>query len=322
MICRRFNNIIKALCDEYEADGAKLYVTSIKYEWYKPLVLLPRRTFASTAWASFFGLVPEAIFYQRLLSDCFATQCKGCAYLALQAPVAVNDRLRSPRIIPLFGSGDFEALWVEILQNGLYQVWNPLHTMFSKGNIKEKMRIAEMTSKIADTTVADLYSGIGYFAFAYLKAGAARVYCWEINPYSIRGLVQGAKRNNFTLSETIDKPDAQLVLLAQDNVHASDTLRHLPDTISHINLGLLPSNEGAWPTAADILRKDIGGFIHVHGLADLRDTDTWVNYCVTKFTGYFPSGWQLRVDDIVLVKTYAPGVGHMVLDLLCQPILV
>ena len=319
MICRRFNNVIKALGDDYKVDCAELYVSSIKYEWYKPLVLLPNRTFASTLWASFFEQVPETIFYQRLLSDCFATQCKGCAYLALQAPVAVNDRLRSPRIIPLFGSGDFEALWVETLQNGVYQVWNPLHTMFSKGNIKEKMRIAEMTNTVAGTTVADLYSGIGYFAFAYLKAGAARVYCWEINPYSIHGFVQGAKRNNFTLSDTIDNTDAQLVLLAQDNIHACATLNHRANTISHINLGLLPSSEDAWRIAADILRKDIGGFIHVHGLADLHVRDTWAKHCVTTFTGYFPSGWQLRVDDIVMVKTYAPGVGHMVLDLLCQP---
>ncbi|KAL2155478.1 hypothetical protein VTH82DRAFT_220 [Thermothelomyces myriococcoides] len=63
--------------------------------------------------------------------------------------------LRSPtRLQPLHGSfgnpspppnpspSDFDsALWVSTKQNGLVQTWAPLHTMFSRGNIKEKARL-------------------------------------------------------------------------------------------------------------------------------------------------------------------------------------
>jgi tRNA wybutosine-synthesizing protein 2 len=136
-------------------------------------------------------------------------------------------------------SADFtSALWVSTTQNGLVQTWSPLHTMFSRGNIKEKARLlsfhspntttssltpaqqqrrtmlnpqgsaqAQAQAKVQRRVVApgkkekwavDLYAGIGYFVFSYARLGM-RVLCWEVNPWSVEGLRRGAERNGFSV---------------------------------------------------------------------------------------------------------------------------
>lgn len=54
-----------------------------------------------------------------------------------------NNVLRSPtNLTPLYGIGvKFDELWVSTRQNALTQVWAPLYTMFSRGNVKEKARV-------------------------------------------------------------------------------------------------------------------------------------------------------------------------------------
>lgn len=75
-------------------------------------------------------------------------------HVAENAPIAdENDILRLPsKILPLYPvpdttcmnqSADFDNLWVQTTQNGIRQTWAPGHTMFSRGNIKEKARVLE-----------------------------------------------------------------------------------------------------------------------------------------------------------------------------------
>ena len=105
-----------------------------------------------------------------------------------------------------------EAFWTSTSQHqGITQVWAPLYTMFSRGNISEKARILGLSStfpglqpyEIGDgevlggVDVVDLYVGIGYFASCYLKSGVRRVYGWDINPWSVEGLRRGCERNEW-----------------------------------------------------------------------------------------------------------------------------
>ncbi|ETI20856.1 hypothetical protein G647_07199 [Cladophialophora carrionii CBS 160.54] len=117
---------------------------------------------------------------------------------------------------------DFQAaFWTATAQHeGVTQVWAPLYTMFSRGNVSEKARILGLRSWFPGMTTAresevdveiefgshddvtmvdvvDMYVGIGYFAFCYLKRGVRRVYGWDINPWSIEGLRRGCDRNGW-----------------------------------------------------------------------------------------------------------------------------
>lgn len=105
------------------------------------------------------------------------------------------------------------ALWVHTTQNGgIFQTWAPLWTMFSRGNVGEKARIlgggegtfegldgAEglLGQELTKVAVVDMYVGIGYFAFSYLKRGLGRVFGWEVNGWSVEGLRRGCVVNGW-----------------------------------------------------------------------------------------------------------------------------
>lgn len=249
-------------------------------------------------------------------------------------PTSSENILRAPiNFTPLYGDfgpetcsqphptqEDFDkAFWVTAKQNGIYQVWAPRWTMFSRGNISEKARLLTLGSvreAVEDAAAVrggreggeeeeeeeeerelqppgfaaiDLYAGIGYFAFSYLRAGADQVWCWDINPWSIEGLLRGAKANKWEavlLSHRMDHFDgdllqetattsmpketpqkgirkAKLLIFNESNIHAPERLQqylfpppppHPPQIIiRHINLGLLPSSRESLSLAAHIL---------------------------------------------------------------------
>ncbi|RMD42673.1 hypothetical protein DV735_g2425, partial [Chaetothyriales sp. CBS 134920] len=109
---------------------------------------------------------------------------------------------------------DFDAaFWLSTSQDsGISQVWAPRWTMFSRGNVREKARILghgggdhdlpgmseeELGTVVGEAEVLDMYVGIGYFAFSYLKRGVKRVWGWDLNPWSIEGLGRGCEKNGW-----------------------------------------------------------------------------------------------------------------------------
>ena len=208
-----------------------------RYTLYKPLLLLPANVFTTNpAWSTFYAfLSPDA---KTQLYECLAATFKaqGVTHIAINAPIAAesldsrgaDNVRRSPTgLVPLLGDfgprtvegepgkEDYEkALWVSAIQNGgVSQTWAPRWTMFSRGNIKEKARIMGegnsfegldglegiLGEELGDIAVVDMFVGIGYFAFSYLKSGVGLVWGWEINEWSVEGLRRGAERNGWRI---------------------------------------------------------------------------------------------------------------------------
>jgi tRNA wybutosine-synthesizing protein 2 len=128
------------------------------------------------------------------------------------------------------GKEDFErAFWASAVQTGgVVQVWAPLWTMFSRGNVKEKARIVGegegvfegldggggkgiLGQALGDISVVDMFVGIGYFAFPYLKRGVGLVWGWEINGWSVEGLRRGCRRNGWRVECLRVYGDGQVV---------------------------------------------------------------------------------------------------------------
>ncbi|KAF2994529.1 hypothetical protein E8E13_003373 [Curvularia kusanoi] len=290
------------------------------YSIYPPLLLLPSNTLRSP-WPTLLTTHPH-LLPQIWTSLAGALQI---THIALNSPIPPSNSplsahardstntLRSPvHLIPLHGSfgplptpqtlsqpspNDFStALWATARQNGITQVWAPLYTMFSRGNVKEKARILHhpsisssiTSSNGAGVTAVDLYAGIGYFAFSYRAAGVGRVLCWELNPWSVEGLCRGAALNNWTarVFSPADVPgrdagDAEWAawregvcrgtedfwVFAMSNEFADRVLATLRDVIPpirHVNLGLLPVSRPSWPTAVGAVDSELGGWVHAH----------------------------------------------------------
>lgn len=322
-------------CDEFTVN---LLIERLpkRFSIYPPLLLLPPGTLDTEIWQSVLKDLSQDCREELLTTilKYYSTKTNQLTHLAVNNPIPEsNNEIRSPtQLLTLYG--DFTNFWCHTVQNGIYQTWMPTHTMFSRGNIKEKARILSSYQDISDSTdVVDMYAGIGYFTLSYLKRGARRLFCWEINPYSVDGLVKGIEKNGFgpayvILSDqkvSIERVlQSRCVIFLESNDKITKRFKEmiaqendkfkLGLNISHINLGLLPKSTDSWSHACNII--DCYGattsWLHVHenvGVSDLA------NYM--KKTGEeLQLLSQRTVTPVWLekVKTFAPDVYHIVGD--------
>lgn len=112
-----------------------------------------------------------------------------------------------------------------------------------------------------------------------------------------------------------------------------------------MNLGLIPSSEEGWPVACRLLKKTTGGVLHIHQNvtsplpnaaagdaapqnvsaknADREVWRAWASDTANRITSLFMdltgASWEINIQHIEHVKSYAPHVHHVVLDLGCRP---
>ena len=346
------------------------------YSIYGQLLILPANIFSITEWSDFITNRLKKNQYDGMFAA--VAQAFHVTNIAIQSFIpggldfkVGNDSMnttaniqRRPDIIPVFGefgtfvqgepaAQDFQdAFWVSAKQNGIVQVWAPLYTMFSRGNIKEKARILNLPSvttppaeSVSGQCAVDMYAGIGYFAFSYVKAGVEKVLCFEINPWSVNGLKRGAIANGWkfiTVEEEevassgigwkkghIAEPEARLLVFQANNRWARkvvDTFRDELPTIRHVNLGLLPSSEGSWRDAVYLLDEKEGGWLHLHqNLRDDKHFETSTEDIRKQIEIYAKNRWSgkttqnhghdiatsmsvsAQLQHVEKVKSYAPG---------------
>ncbi|CZT45907.1 related to TRM12 tRNA methyltransferase, required for the formation of the hypermodified nucleoside wybutosine in the phenylalanine-accepting tRNA [Rhynchosporium secalis] len=275
--------------------------------------------------------------------------------IVLHAPEAENI-LRTPSgLVMLYG--DFgpalppeqtpsdedlkKAFWVSTRQNGITQIWAPRYTMFSRGNVKEKARILDFHNsggtlktrnitkgKLATLSAVDLYAGIGYFIFSYVKMGLKQVVGWELNPWSVEGLRRGAVANGWSIKVVEDDDvstgyEEQIVVFLRDNAEASETFRSMSpaakESIMHVNCGLLPTSEMTWEMAIRVMRGD--GWLHLHenvGAADIEARKSKIQEIFQELLKAETEKRTVSVEHVEMVKTFAPGVWHCVFDVLIR----
>ncbi|XP_069049896.1 tRNA wybutosine-synthesizing protein 2 homolog [Lepisosteus oculatus] len=244
------------------------------------------------------------------------------------------DSFRSPAVTLLLG----EDSWVTHVDNGIRYEFDVTKCMFSPGNITEKLRIASLDC--SGETVVDLYAGIGYFTIPYLVcAGAARVHACEWNPHAVAALRRNLQLNGVSQRCTVHQGDSRQLQLGGG--------------ADRVNLGLIPSSEEGWPAACRLLRQDRGGVLHVHqnvssrpprgagaaaprdgggesgqppgtGSSLRREWREWAEDASRRIAGLLLDAhgqpWRTRVLHVEHVKSYAPHVDHLVLDLECRPV--
>ena len=320
------------------------------YSIYPPLLLLPHNTLTSPPWHTFLHTYPHTHPLSQSLWSHLAS-ATHTSHIAVNAPIlprttptGAANILRSPlNLTPLYGNfgpavspnnpthSDFAtALWATSTQNGLHQTWAPLHTMFSRGNMREKTRVLKLPDIASNQTVVDMYAGIGYFAFSYKKAGAGKVVCFEMNGWSVEGLRRGVERNGWSYriftgdevpreSEVLDA-DVDFLIFQTSNAHALRILTRLRKSvppIRHINLGLLPDARSAWRDAAHLLDAREGGCVRVHENVGAGEIGERKREVEGAFRGYLDGSVRrvrVKVEHVERVKMYAPGVVHCVFD--------
>ena len=308
-----------------------------KWELYDDFLLAHEDSWSSDAWEEILDQTKEDVLKQLFMDVCEIFHVQSLARKARIQPGA----LRQPKLTwyvregafiqqPAARSLDFEhVFWTGTSQNGVRYTWCPDKTMFSRGNISEKLRIAQdRTGVFSDgEVVVDMYVGIGYFTLPYLiHRHAKRVYACEWNEWSVEGLKRSLDYHGVSYARVDVGPDTQpphvdetkrVLIFQGDNQYAPAYFQGKAD---RVNLGLLPSSEPSWKLAVEAL-KPSGGWVHVHMNVDEDQLPDFQERVVREFQDllqqYKPySIYRVELRHLERVKSFGPRVWHYVADLL------
>lgn len=276
----------------------------------------------------------------------------GARRLARRGRVC-TDGNRTPTVTLLLGQHG----WVEHMDNGIRYGFDATRCMFSFGNITEKLRVASLSC--AGEVLVDLYAGIGYFTLPFLvHAGVAFAHACEWNPHAVAALKKNLEVNgvadrcqihfgdnqNLKLRSVADRVNLGLIPSSEEGWSiACQVLRQDAGGILHIHQNVetfpgktLQSTESRQPeqdhwsyledntghpqngAASDSQRKQLPGATKSEWQKWAKSAETRIATVLQQVNG---KPWATRVLHIQLVKSYAPHVDHIVLDLECRPTL-
>jgi tRNA wybutosine-synthesizing protein 2 len=165
--------------------------------------------------------------------------------------------------------------------------------MFSSGNIDEKLRMAALDCR--GEIVVDMFAGIGYFTLPLaVHAKASKVVACEINPVAFRYLNENVRLNGLkgvvepVLGDNRDLPG--------EGFADRGVMGYVRTTAEHLG------------KAFALVRK--GGVIHYHDTFPLEVFPRMALDNLAKAAR--GRGHEVRL--VREVKSYSPGVSHMVLD--------
>lgn len=214
----------------------------------------------------------------------------GCRAV-LEDVGGISGVMRRPQVRHLWGDQDTETIHVE---NGVAFRLDPRRVMFSSGNIDERIRMASVATE--GEVVVDLFAGIGYFTLPLAVHSNARIYACEINP-TAAGYLRG--------SAALNDVDGNITVLE------GDCRQVAPHGVAErVVMGYLKAAPFL-PTAMQVLHPG-SGVLHYHCACSTDDfpREPWSD--VAQATGQ--AGRSADLVHHRVVKSYAPGVIHGVLD--------
>lgn len=214
----------------------------------------------------------------------------GCRAV-LQDTGGISGVMRRPQVEHLWGGQDTETVHIE---NGVAFRLDPRRVMFSSGNIDERIRMASVAS--AGEVVVDLFAGIGYFTLPLAVHGTARIIACEINPVAAGYLRSSAALNDVDSSVEVREGDCREV-----------APRGIAERVVMGYLRAAPF----LPAAMQVLHAG-GGVLHYHCTCSTSDFPREPMHDVRRAARNAGRNAELLHGKVV--KSYAPGVVHGVLD--------
>ena len=206
----------------------------------------------------------------------------------------ISGTYRKPNVEIIYGTKETETVHKE---NGVRYKLDPQAIMFSSGNMDERIRMATISNE--KETVVDLFSGIGYFTLPIaVYSKPKKIFACEINPVAYDYLCENITLNDVT---TIVEP------LLGDNRKTSSK-----NVADRVIIGYFEKTHQFLPVAINCLKNGVG-IIHYH---EVCPDELIPGRPLKNVRGAV--GKLNRVVELLNykhVKSYAPGVSHVVLDL-------
>jgi tRNA wybutosine-synthesizing protein 2 len=206
--------------------------------------------------------------------------------------LGIEGDFREPKVEVLLGS-ETETIHKE---NGVKFKMDCAKVMFSSGNIDERIRMATISN--SNEVVVDMFAGIGFFTIPIaVHSKPKSIFALEMNPTA-----------HHYLSENVLLNDVNDIVRPVMGDNQDFEKEKIADRII---MGYLDNTQTYLKKALDLLRPE-GGIIHYHEKCpnELLDTRPLENMR-KEIEG---TGRQLELLNIKNIKSYAPGVSHIVLD--------
>lgn len=197
----------------------------------------------------------------------------------------ITKAIRKPKIEVMAGCKTTQTLHVE---HGCKFLLDVSEVMWSKGNKAERQRITKLAKK--GEIIVDMFAGIGYFSI-FLAKKAKKVYSIDINPKAIEYLKKNVWMNGV---------ENKVEILEGDCRKFSKLLKNTADRII---MGYLDKTEKFLPYAMEIAKKN--AIIHFHRTVSLNEKEK-IKKILSK---------NFKILRIVKVKSYAPKIDHIAMDL-------
>lgn len=203
----------------------------------------------------------------------------------------IEGKVRKPEIKILYGS-ETETIHKE--NNCLFKL-DISKVMWSKGNTYERMRIAKLVNK--DETVVDMFAGIGYFSIPIaVHSQPKKVFAIEINPTAFKYLKENIKLN---------KVEKKVFPILGDCGKIAPEL-----DADRVIMGYLPDPSKYLDSAMQCISDR--GIIHYHeAVPDKLGFKRPINRIKSA-----AKDKDVKILHKRVVKKYAPGVSHVVIDAL------
>jgi tRNA wybutosine-synthesizing protein 2 len=179
------------------------------------------------------------------------------------------------------------------LENGIRYKFDAAKIMFSSGNIEERLRMADLMCD--GETVVDMFAGIGYFSIPLaVYQRPSKVIACELNPVAFRYLTENVALNQVS---RIVKP-----VLGDNRDLAGEGIA------DRVIMGYVKTTHEHLPAAVRLLKS--GGVIHYH---ETCPNELLPNRPVQRIQENVKGG-RMEVIRMKEIKSYAPGVTHVVVD--------
>jgi len=215
---------------------------------------------------------------------------KGVRTVALRTGT-IAGRERRPQVDVIAGAQTTETLHKE---NGCTFKLDVAKVMFSTGNIFERGRVAGLVRP--GEVVVDMFAGVGQFSIPVAKhAKPSKVYAIELNEVAHHYLCE-----NVRLNYVGDVVEPRL----------GDCAKVAPLGVAdRVLMGMLHVTHEYLPLAMRIL-KPSGGVIHYHESVPSKLRFERPVKRILEAAG----GREVKIIGQRVVKRYAPGVNHVVID--------
>ncbi|XP_031980349.1 tRNA wybutosine-synthesizing protein 2 homolog isoform X2 [Corvus moneduloides] len=312
----------------------------VPHAWQRhgDLVLLSEDSFQAAPW-------------ERLGSALWETVAAalGARRVARRGRV-MPDGMRTPSVTLLLGQDG----WVEHVDNGIRYTFDVTKCMFSPGNITEKLRVASLPC--SGEVLVDLFAGIGYFTLPFLvHAGAAFVHACEWNSHAVEALhrtlvlngvqdrchIHAGDSRQLELRDVADRVNLGLIPSSEEGWPvACRILKKDTGGVLHIHHNVetppapappqapaLPAERGspeATGSGGEAQHPTEDGGKEMPGARLRPEWQRWAEATATRIQGLLAElhgrPWRTSILHIEAVKSYAPHVHHLVLDLECRPV--